>query len=158
MVHANLARFSRPVYCRSLLTCGRLNHVRFATHFLDDCVHLDGIGDPGRQPGDEVRVLLARNLNLSRDKSIYVINTYCFRDLASARALPAAKHAHRFWNDRSKCNTLRQERAPIPPGERRQSAEPTAVPVGRRLRGGQRDLLLWTMQLFFSFLIFVELL
>lgn len=70
-----------------------------------------------------------------------MINTYSFLDSASARALPAAKHAHRFWNDRSKCNTLPQERAPIPPGERRQSAEPTAVPVGRRLRGGQRDVL-----------------
>lgn len=63
-LHANLALIKG----QSVLTCCRLNHVRFAVHFLDDGVHLDDVGDPRRQPGDEVRDFLARNSNLWWDK------------------------------------------------------------------------------------------
>lgn len=74
------------------------------------------------------------------------------RQLASAPALPAPVRAHRFWDDRSKCIVLPHQQAPIPPGERRRSGGPTAVPEGRRLRGEQRHVRFWAGQVFLFFL------
>lgn len=64
--------------------------------------------------------------------------------LTSVRELPAAKHAHPFWDDGSNCNTVPQEQAPIQPGGRRQSAELTAVPEGQTLSGEQRGVMFRT--------------
>lgn len=55
--------------------------------------------------------------------------------LTCVREVPAVLHAHHFWDDTSKCNTLPQKQAPIQPGGRCQSAEPTAVPEGQTLNG-----------------------
>lgn len=149
-----LIQVERPRGCRSALTCGRLNHVCFTVHLLDDGVHLDDVGDPRSQPSNEVRVLVG-NSNLWWDQSVYVIKTDSFLYLTSACELPAAMCAHHFWDDRSKCKTLLQKPAPIQPGGRRQSAEPAAVPEGQILSGEQR----WCSEQgnFISFFLYLHL-
>lgn len=52
------------LFQRSALTCGGFDLVGVTLDFFDDGVHLDDVGDPGGQSGDEVGVLCVGNPNL----------------------------------------------------------------------------------------------